>query len=130
MKREFKQQATQKPHLISVEPQPPVAGFATVPSHFGSSSVRRSAMAMNPVQFQTGLSMPEFLANYGTEAKCRRALYRMRWPHGFRCPACQRRKRSTFVREGQRYYQCTACRHQTTLLAGTLFASTKLPLTT
>ena len=87
-------------------------------------------MAMNPVQFQTGLSMPEFLANYGTEAKCRRALYRMRWPHGFRCPACQRRKRSTFVREGQRYYQCTACRHQTTLLAGTLFASTKLPLTT
>lgn len=87
-------------------------------------------MAMNRVQFQTGLSMPAFIQRFGTEAKCRRALYRMRWSDGFRCPACQKRKRSTFRREGQLYYQCTACRHQTTLLAGTMFAATKLPLTT
>ena len=35
-----------------------------------------------------------------------------------------------FQREGQTYYQCRVCRHQTTLLAGTLFEATKLPLTT
>ena len=46
-------------------------------------------MAINPVQFQKGLSMVEFMAEYGTEAKCYRALYRARWPQGFRCPACQ-----------------------------------------
>ncbi|MGH8355329.1 MAG: IS1595 family transposase, partial [Pseudomonas sp.] len=36
-------------------------------------------MAMNRVQFQAGLSMPAFMAQYGTEAKCRRALFRSRW---------------------------------------------------
>ena len=31
-------------------------------------------MKMNRVQFQPGLSMPEFYERYGTEAKCRSAL--------------------------------------------------------
>jgi len=87
-------------------------------------------MAMNQVQFQPGLSMPEFVARYGTEAKCRRALYRSRWPRGFRCPACDSRGHSRFQRDGQRYYQCRACRHQTTLISGTLFEASKLPLAT
>lgn len=87
-------------------------------------------MAMNPIQFQPGLSLHEFVAQYGTEAKCRRALYRARWPKGFRCPACGDRRRSTFRRGAQTYYQCRACQHQTTLIAGTLFAATKLPLRT
>ncbi|HOC11957.1 MAG TPA: transposase, partial [Thermomonas sp.] len=43
-------------------------------------------MAMNYVQFQPGLSMAQFIQQYGTEAKCYRALYRTRWPQGFRCP--------------------------------------------
>ncbi len=43
-------------------------------------------------------------------------------------PACGERGRSRFRRGSQIYYQCSACRHQTTLAAGTLFASTKLPL--
>uniref|UniRef100_UPI001929EAB0 transposase n=1 Tax=Frateuria defendens TaxID=2219559 RepID=UPI001929EAB0 len=76
-------------------------------------------MAMNRVQFQKGLSMADFQAQYGTEAKCRRALYRSRWPKGFRCPACGDRRRSTFRRGGQPYYQCRACAHQATLLSGT-----------
>jgi ribosomal protein L37AE/L43A len=87
-------------------------------------------MAMNPIQFQPGLSFHEFVAQYGTEAKCRRALYRARWPGGFRCPACGDRRRSTFRRGAQTYYQCRACQHQTTLIAGTVFAATKLPLRT
>lgn len=87
-------------------------------------------MAINPVQFQKGLSMVEFVAEYGTEAKCYRALYRSRWPQGFRCPACSNRSRSRFRRAGRMYYQCCACRHQTTLLSGTLFEGTKLALTT
>lgn len=87
-------------------------------------------MAMNQVQFQAGLSMVEFMAKYGTEAKCRRAVLRSRWPKGFRCPACARRGHSRFRREGQIYYQCSTCRHQTTLLSGTLFEATKLPLRT
>ena len=86
-------------------------------------------MAMNRVQFQAGLSMTAFLQQYGTEAKCYRALYRMRWPQGFRCPACNGRTRSCFRRADRVYYQCRSCRHQTTLTSGTLFAASKLPLT-
>ena len=87
-------------------------------------------MAMNQVQFQKSLSMAQFLARYGTEAKCYRALYKTRWPQGFRCPCCNGRARSRFRREGRVYYQCRACRHQTTLTSGTLFEASKVPLTT
>ena len=87
-------------------------------------------MAMNRVQFQQGLSMAEFFERYGTEAKCYRSLYKARWPQGYRCPCCNGRARSRFRREGRIYYQCRACRHQTTLTSGTLFEASKLPLTT
>lgn len=87
-------------------------------------------MAMNQVQFQAGLSMVDFMAQYGTEAKCRRVLFKSRWPKGFRCPACSGRRSSRFQREGQIYFQCSACRHQTTLISGTMFEATKLPLKT
>ena len=87
-------------------------------------------MGINLVQFQPGLSMAEFIDRYGTEAKCYRALYKSRWPAGFRCPCCGDRRRSRFRRGMQVYYQCRACRHQTTLTSGTLFAGSKLPLRT
>ena len=87
-------------------------------------------MSMNLIQFQPGLSMPEFLRKYGTESRCRRALYRARWPMGFRCPACGDRRRSSFRRGAQTIYQCRACQHQSTLISGTLLQDTKLPLTT
>lgn len=85
-------------------------------------------MAMNKVQFQAGLSLPAFMAKFGSEAQCRKSLFRARWPEGFRCPACDGAAHSTFKRGGQVYYQCTDCRHQTTLLAGTMFEASKLPL--
>jgi hypothetical protein len=45
-------------------------------------------MAMNRIQFQPGLSMPEFFQRFGTEAQCEAALEAARWPEGFRCPRC------------------------------------------
>ena len=46
------------------------------------------AMAMNRIQFQTGLSMPEFFKRYGSESECAVALETAPWPGGFRCPRC------------------------------------------
>ncbi|KGE53571.1 IS1595 family transposase [Xanthomonas axonopodis pv. vasculorum] len=85
-------------------------------------------MGINIVQFPPGLSLTECVDRYGTEAKCDRALHRWRWPKGFRCPQCDGRARSRFRRGEQVYDQCRACRHQTTLRAGTLLQSSKLPL--
>ena len=45
-------------------------------------------MACNPIQFQKGISLNEFLSLYGTEDQCFDALYRWRWPNGFVCPHC------------------------------------------
>ncbi len=87
-------------------------------------------MAMNRIQFQPGLSLAGFLDQYGSEAQCARALRRARWPKGFVCPRCQHRSYSRCAnRHGERLWQCSACRHQTSLISDTLFASTKLPLT-
>ena len=88
-------------------------------------------MAMNRIQFQPGLSLTGFLQQYGTEAACTRALRRARWPKGFVCPRCGGRRYGRCAnRHGERMWQCSACRHQTTLLSGTLFEATKLPLRT
>jgi len=86
-------------------------------------------MAMNRIQFQAGLSMPEFLKDYGTEAQCELALEAVRWPEGFHCPRCDSTAHYV-VRDGVRkVFQCNACRHQASLIAGTVFQATKLPLT-
>jgi transposase-like protein len=86
-------------------------------------------MAMNRVQFQKGLSMSEFLKQYGTAEKCHTALVASRWPDGFICPHCGETHHSSFVRDGRQHWQCQACQYQTTVIAGTIFQATKLPLT-
>src|SRR5271156_3398606 len=85
---------------------------------------------MNRVQFQPGLSMVEFMRRYGTERRCEQALQAARWPQGYRCPACGDSHSSQFAHEGRHYWQCSRCQYQTTLIAGTIFENTKLPLTT
>ena len=85
-------------------------------------------MARNAVQFQKGLSEPQFLSLYGTEAQCRAIVFASRWPNGFVCPACGGPQHCVVTTRN--LYQCTLCRVQTSLIAGTIFASTKLPLTT
>ncbi len=85
-------------------------------------------MTMNRVQFQPGLSMAEFMDRYGSDDKCEAALIESRWPAGFACPACGCGHSSSFRREGRRYFQCTACRHQCSVISGTVFEATKLGL--
>lgn len=86
-------------------------------------------MAINRVQFQRGLSMAEFTDRYGDEGQCEQSLMASRWPTGFVCPRCKAGGHTTFRRDGLLYLQCTACRHQCSLLVGTIFENTKLALT-
>jgi len=83
-------------------------------------------MARNKVQFQKGLSEPAFELQYGTEEQCRAVVVASRWPNGFECPACGEARHSML--KCRELFQCTGCRRQTSLIAGTIFASTKLPL--
>jgi hypothetical protein len=81
-------------------------------------------MARNKVQFQKGLSEVQFASLYGTEDQCREAVMRWRWPSGFVCPVCGGKPYSLV--KTRALYQCTACR-RTSLIAGTIFAATKVP---
>src|SRR6202022_1031038 len=85
-------------------------------------------MARNKVQFQKGLSEAQFAVLYGTEDQCREAVMRWRWPSGFVCPVCAGQHHSLV--KTRALYQCTACRRQTSVIAGTIFAATKVPLCT
>jgi len=83
-------------------------------------------MARNPVQFQKGLSLAEFGARYGREEQCHAALIEMRWPEGFICPKCGARKYS--FAKARRIFQCSPCRAQTSVKAGTIFHKSRTPL--
>jgi transposase-like protein len=87
-------------------------------------------MPQNPIQFQHGMSMSEFIAAYGSEAKCAAALQQARWPDGFVCPECGAREHSSFLADGRRDFQCAHCRAQSTRRSGTLFHASRLPLVT
>lgn len=87
-------------------------------------------MAQNKVQYQRGLSIPEFIGGYGSVEQCEALIRKWRWPAGFSCPRCQGTWHSEFRRQQRLYFQCSACRHQCSLVSGTIFASSKLPLTT
>ncbi len=67
------------------------------------------------------------IERYGDDNKCRAALTKLRWPDGIRCPECNSEKIS-YV-ENRHIYDCDSCRYQFSVLAGTIFHDTHLPLT-
>ena len=88
------------------------------------------AMAMNRVQFQPGMSMSTFFDLYGSEPQCEVALVAARWPQGFVCPHCAGTAHCVLRVRHRQTFQCLSCRQQTSIIAGTLFHSTKLALRT
>ncbi len=84
-------------------------------------------MARNPAQFQKGLGLAEFNVRYGAEEKRHAALIEMRWPDGFVCPKRGERKYS--YSEARRVFQCSDCRTQTAVKAGTILHKSRTPLT-
>jgi transposase-like protein len=85
-------------------------------------------MAQNTVQYQPGLSMPEFFDRYASPQRCEDLVRGWRWPDGFVCPRCQGSWHSEFRRQERLYFQCSGCRYQCSLVSGTIFESSKVPL--
>lgn len=87
-------------------------------------------MSRSAIQFQKGLSLPEFQRLYGSDAQCEAALEMARWPDGFRCPRCYGREYGLVYGRRLKRCQCRTCGHQATLTAATIMQASKLPLTT
>ena len=66
------------------------------------------------------------MKEFGTEEKCRECLAKLRWPEGFVCPKCCCRH-AHVLSNGR--YQCTECRHQFSVTAGTVLHRSHMPLT-
>ena len=81
-------------------------------------------MPANRIQFQPGMSLPQFIELYGTEEKCEAALEQVRWPEGFICPRCGDKEHGLVYGQRHKRYQCRQCRHQATLTAGTVMDAT------
>jgi transposase-like protein len=72
------------------------------------------------------MSLLEFQRRFATEDDCRAALEQARWPEGFVCPRCEGTKAT---RHGPRkLLQCSACRYQVSVTAGTILHRTHIPL--
>jgi Transposase zinc-ribbon domain len=70
-------------------------------------------------------NLKEFDLRFRSEEGCRAYLLQLRWPDGFCCPRCRCRE-SSLVRTI--LLRCAACRHQTSVTAGTIFQDTRTPL--
>jgi transposase-like protein len=68
----------------------------------------------------------QFLDWFATEEACFAYLARLRWPNGFVCPQCGSATQPG--RASRARLICRACRHQSTVTAGTIFDKTRTPL--
>lgn len=71
-------------------------------------------------------SLCEVFERYGNDDKCREYLEGLRWPDGIRCPECKSEKISRVY--DRKVFDCDSCRYQFSVLAGTMFHDTHLPL--
>jgi hypothetical protein len=71
-------------------------------------------------------TLRQFQADFASEKACEQYLAACRWPDGFICPRCGRRRAYEWV--NQRPQQYAGCRHQISLTAGTVLHRTKIPL--
>jgi transposase-like protein len=62
---------------------------------------------------------------FSDEAACRDYLFKLRWPEGFSCPGCGQGQ-ALAIRRG--LWRCENCRRETSVVAGTIFQDSKLPL--
>lgn len=67
----------------------------------------------------------EFERRFSRDEACREYLAVLRWPDGFVCGPCGGR---LAWQTGRGRWRCQACRHETSVTAGTVFQDTHLPL--
>jgi transposase-like protein len=75
-----------------------------------------------------GRSLSQFQKAFSDEASCGAFLFKRRWPDGFVCPVCGKR-RVAALKSRPRLYECLDCGRQTSITAGTVMHRSRLPLT-
>ena len=69
-----------------------------------------------------------FCRLFSTEQSCAKALFRLRWPEGFRCPQCGHSRFYLIRTRHLPLFECAACHRQTSVTAGTIMEGSRTPL--
>ncbi len=75
------------------------------------------------------MNLPDLVARFGTEEKCRAYLEELRWPKGIECPRCEGTSVSRISTRDQLDCNDRDCRYRFSVTTGTLFHDSHLPLT-
>lgn len=70
----------------------------------------------------------EFCAAFETESSCEQAMFKVRWPHGFRCPKCNHSDYYLTATRRLPLYECISCRTQTSAISGTIMQGSRTSL--
>lgn len=71
------------------------------------------------------MNLTELTTKFPTDDRCREFLERLRWPNGPICPRCQA---TEITRFDAKLLWCAKCRYQFSVMAGTIFNDSHLPL--
>jgi transposase-like protein len=74
----------------------------------------------------SAMTLPEINTLFSTDDKCRELLERLRWPEGVMCPRCKD-SRVSRMKDYARF-ECVGCQYQFTVMSGTIFHDSHLPL--
>ena len=71
-------------------------------------------------------SIHEIQKHFSNDEVCRNHLFHLRWPAGFVCSVCGSDRYDALKK--RQLLQCRNCKHQTSIIAGTLMHRTRTPL--
>lgn len=74
------------------------------------------------------LTFESFSSHFDNEDECIRTLIEVKWPDGFRCSRCEHRHAYLISTRRLPLFECSACRTQTSLIAGTVMEGSRTPL--
>ena len=72
------------------------------------------------------MNMGIMMEHFHSDEKCRAYLEELRWPDGVTCPRCSSKAISNVYDRCQ--FDCNSCRYQFSIMAGTIFHDSHLPL--
>ena len=77
-------------------------------------------------QHHQEMDLLQLMERFHSEERCRAYLEALRWPNGVACPRCGGSQQAHDTARG--VYDCYSCSYKFSVLAGTIFHDTKLPL--
>jgi len=83
-------------------------------------------MCYYPVAGGVRVTRWEVAERFGTDARCREHLEKLRWPDGLVCVRCASQR--VYLKRKRKQYECYDCRRRFSVLYKTIFQDSKIPL--